>query len=111
MPASFTRTVERRPESTLNVPNTSSGVEPFITQAAYFRPLRASGSGGEEGRDRACDDSSPETPDPTSSSADPLEEAGRQEHEYVRRRLAEELGREPSEEELREWLRRHTEGY
>ncbi|HZI18067.1 MAG TPA: hypothetical protein VEY09_05670 [Pyrinomonadaceae bacterium] len=96
----------------MNVPNTSSGVEPFTTHAANFRLLRAAGDEGEEGRDRAReDDSPPETPDTSPSSADPLEEAARQERDYVRRRLAEEMGREPSEEELSEWLRRHTEGH
>ena len=40
-----------------------------------------------------------------------LEEAGRTEHDYVHRRLREELGREPTEEEIDEWLRQHTEGY
>ena len=42
---------------------------------------------------------------------DSLDEAARDEREYVRRRLLNDLGREPSEEELDEWLRRHTEGY
>lgn len=41
----------------------------------------------------------------------PLEETVRQEHEYLRNRLREELKREPTEEELSEWLRQHTEGY
>lgn len=41
----------------------------------------------------------------------PLEETVRQEHEYLRKRLREELKREPTEEELSEWLRQHTEGY
>jgi hypothetical protein len=40
-----------------------------------------------------------------------LEEAAEDERDYVRRRLRDELGREPSEDELDEWLRRHTEGY
>lgn len=40
-----------------------------------------------------------------------LEDAARGEREYVRGRLREELGREPSEEEMDEWLREHTEGY
>lgn len=42
---------------------------------------------------------------------DSLDEAAETEREYVRRRLRDELGREPSEEEVDEWLRRHTEGY
>lgn len=33
------------------------------------------------------------------------------EHDYLHRRLREELGREPTEAELDEWLRQHTEGY
>lgn len=41
----------------------------------------------------------------------PLEDAGRNEWDYVRRRLREELGREPDEQEIDEWLRQHTEGY
>ena len=40
-----------------------------------------------------------------------LEDAARREQEYLRERLRKELGREPSEAELSEWLRRHTEGY
>jgi hypothetical protein len=40
-----------------------------------------------------------------------LEETGRREEDYVRERLRADLGREPSEEELDEWLREHTEGY
>ena len=40
-----------------------------------------------------------------------LEEAARDEREYLRGRLRKEWGREPSEEELNEWLRRHTEGH
>ena len=40
-----------------------------------------------------------------------LDEAAKMEREYVRRRLRDEMGREPSEEEVDEWLRRHTEGY
>jgi len=40
-----------------------------------------------------------------------LEDAAEHEHEYLRRRLRDELGREPTEEELNEWLREHTEGY
>jgi hypothetical protein len=51
-----------------------------------------------------------EEKEPADSDAS-LDEAGKDEHEYVRRRLRDELGREPSEEEVNEWLRRHTEGY
>jgi hypothetical protein len=40
-----------------------------------------------------------------------LEDTARTEREYVQERLAEELGREPTPEEIDEWLRQHTEGY
>ena len=40
-----------------------------------------------------------------------LDETAQTEREYVRGRLREELKREPSEEEVDEWLRQHTEGY
>jgi hypothetical protein len=40
-----------------------------------------------------------------------LEEAFKAERQYLHQRLSEELGREPTEEELDEWLREHTEGY
>ena len=40
-----------------------------------------------------------------------LEDAAETEHKYLHERLRAELGREPSEEELDEWLRQHTEGY
>jgi hypothetical protein len=42
---------------------------------------------------------------------DKLEDIAQTEHEYLHERLREELGREPTEEELDEWLRQHTEGY
>ena len=40
-----------------------------------------------------------------------LEDIAQTEHVYLHERLREELGREPTEEELDEWLRQHTEGY
>jgi hypothetical protein len=40
-----------------------------------------------------------------------LDDAARSEREYVRGRLREELKREPTEPEVDEWLRQHTEGY
>lgn len=52
------------------------------------------------------------TYNPESKDADPeLEDAARSERSYVRERLREELKREPSEQEVDEWLRQHTEGY
>lgn len=40
-----------------------------------------------------------------------LDDTARTEREYVRKRLSEELKREPTEQEVDEWLRQHTEGY
>jgi hypothetical protein len=54
-----------------------------------------------------ADAGSPATEDADGS----LEETARREEDYVRERLRGELGRDPSDEELREWLREHTEGY
>ncbi len=49
-----------------------------------------------------------ETPEGTDQG---LEETVRQEQEYLRQRLRDELKREPTEKELNDWLRQHTEGY
>lgn len=40
-----------------------------------------------------------------------LEDVAQTEHDYLHKRLRDDLGREPTEEELDEWLRQHTEGY
>jgi len=48
---------------------------------------------------------------PDAETGDTLEDAARDEREYVRERLRRELGREPTEEEISDWLRKHTEGY
>ena len=40
-----------------------------------------------------------------------LGEVAEDEHKYLHQRLRDELGREPTEDELDEWLRQHTEGY
>ena len=47
---------------------------------------------------------------PTANSPE-LEDVAETEHAYLRERLREELAREPTEEELNEWLRQQTEGY
>ena len=50
--------------------------------------------------------------EPSGERVEPeLEEVARTEREYVRRRLREELNREPTEEEMDEWLRQQTEGH
>ncbi|MET0624347.1 MAG: hypothetical protein ABW250_15300 [Pyrinomonadaceae bacterium] len=40
-----------------------------------------------------------------------LADAARDERVVAAGRLRDELGRDPSDEEIDEWLRRHTEGY
>ena len=40
-----------------------------------------------------------------------LSDVAREESEFLQARLRQELGREPTPEELDEWLRQHTEGY
>jgi hypothetical protein len=40
-----------------------------------------------------------------------LEDVAQTEHDYLHQRLRADLGREPTEAELDEWLRQHTEGY
>jgi DNA-directed RNA polymerase specialized sigma subunit len=40
-----------------------------------------------------------------------LKDVAETEREYLHERLRQELDREPTEEELNEWLRQHTEGY
>lgn len=42
---------------------------------------------------------------------DSLEDLGRSERDYVRERLRRELNRDPTDEEVNDWLRNHTEGY
>lgn len=52
----------------------------------------------------------PEEPDGP-QSGDTLEDAARDERDYVRERLRRELDRDPTEDEINDWLRKHTEGY
>ncbi len=51
----------------------------------------------------------PQPPDDGDDTS--LEDVARDEREYVRGRLRAELGRAPTDEEIDEWLREHTEGY
>jgi hypothetical protein len=46
-----------------------------------------------------------------SENASDLTAAALEEREFVRNTLSSELGREPTEEEVNEWLREHTESY
>jgi hypothetical protein len=50
-------------------------------------------------------------PEDEKADSQELSEVAQTEHEYLHERLRQELGREPTEEELDEWLRQHTEGY
>jgi len=40
-----------------------------------------------------------------------LKQVAREEEEFIKQTLKENLGREPTEDEVSEWLREHTEGY
>ncbi len=66
-------------------------------------------SGGLAAHDDAASDT--DAPGAGGEESPTLEDTARQEREYLRERLRAELQREPGEEELNEWLRRHTEGY
>lgn len=55
-------------------------------------------------------DDDDESPDPTTGEEN-LEDAARGERDYVRERLQAELGREPTEAEIDEWVQQQTEGY
>jgi hypothetical protein len=69
------------------------------------------GGGADESRRRNFD-ATEENPETTGGGGDgSLEETAEREREYLRGRVREELGREPTEEELDEWLRAHTEGH
>jgi hypothetical protein len=52
-----------------------------------------------------------ENKDAEDETATKLQDVAEDEHQYLRQRLQAELGREPTETELDEWLRQHTEGY
>lgn len=45
------------------------------------------------------------------TDGDTLDDAARDEKDYARERLRDELGREPTDAEIDEWLREHTESY
>jgi len=54
---------------------------------------------------------SSEKQQPETEESAELTDVARQENEFLQERLRQELGREPTSEELDEWLRQHTEGY
>ncbi|MBA3320061.1 MAG: hypothetical protein H0T45_01265 [Pyrinomonadaceae bacterium] len=60
----------------------------------------------------ATGESTSKQPDDAGTNDDEgLEDVVRDEQDYLRSRLRNELGREPTDEELSEWQRQHTEGY
>ena len=80
------------------------GLSPVRAESFYARPLELS-TLTDAGGQFSSEERAPEGEDKS------LDETAKDEREYVRRRLREALGREPSEEEVDEWLRQHTEGY
>jgi hypothetical protein len=58
-----------------------------------------------------------DTPEPTredetgAGGDDSLQALAREQRDLARERLTSELGREPTEDEMDDWLRRQTEGY
>ena len=72
-------------------------IQQSFHQSVYLH-IAAAGATPEQERDDVGADNS-------------LEDAVRDEHDYARTRLREELKRDPTEDEINEWLRRQTEGY
>ena len=102
------------------LPGTTQGyssfvdTRPFISGRSQWGDVLAHGAARDLSRGAVASRfaSSPEeTPEPGDTAETPLEDAARSEREYVRQRLREELQREPTDEEVDQWLRRHTEGY
>jgi hypothetical protein len=54
---------------------------------------------------------SSEDQQPETKESSELADVVRVENEFLQERLRNDLGREPTPEELDEWLRQHTEGY
>jgi DNA-directed RNA polymerase specialized sigma subunit len=48
---------------------------------------------------------------PETNGGETLADAARDEREVAAQRLRDELNRDPTDAEIDEWLRRHTEGY
>ncbi|MGB8508361.1 MAG: hypothetical protein WCD76_08145 [Pyrinomonadaceae bacterium] len=65
----------------------------------------------EKGKTSAERATSTEAPAREGGDGETLEDVARDEQDYVRERLRDELGHEPSDEETAEWQREHTEGY
>ena len=69
------------------------------------------GNGGDENKRLNFGDAAEGNSETVGDGDASLEETAEREREYLRGRLRDESGREPTEEELDEWLREHTEGY
>ena len=92
---------QRTPETDVKAVSQSNYPPGFLPAGPFVS------RGGDAAELRAADQS----PDDADGSGDTLDDVARREREDMRPRLRDELGREPTEEELDEWLRRHTEGY
>jgi hypothetical protein len=86
------------------------GFEPGFAGAEDVPARLLAIGNADEGAFQSSFSSEDETP-AAGEEDDSLSDAAETERDYVRRRLRDEQGREPSEEEVDEWLRRHTEGY
>ena len=82
-----------------------------VPQNSYPPSLLPARRPDARGGDAADLNASDQSPDEADGTSDTLDDVARREREDMRPRLRDELGREPTEEELDEWLRRHTEGY
>ena len=95
-----------QPTSSRQTPGVDAGA---VLQSSYTPGSPPAGRPGAPGGG--------ETPETLAADQNPgegdgtLDDAARREREDMRPRLRDELGREPTEEELDEWLRRHTESY
>jgi hypothetical protein len=56
-------------------------------------------------------ESEPQTGATATTGGETLADAARDERDVAARRLREELSRDPTDTEIDEWLRQHTEGY
>ena len=91
----------REPETDANAVSLGSDPPGLLPAGPFVSPV------GDVAGLNAADQS----PDDADGTGGTLDEVARREREDMRPRLRDELGREPTEEELDEWLRRHTEGY
>lgn len=98
--------VQTRQQAQLLCGPISGHVFGIITREVFSAGVgRAASRGGASGEEPSGDVSG------DGGDAETLEDVARREREYLRGRVREELGREPTEAELDEWLREHTEGY